>query len=139
MGHFDKYIIREDVTIEDVSSDWSVVIEPVPPDVVESDWETISNKCREENGVRTAVSEFAGPGRIHFVGRNDRAALTEKLSVSGSESAVEALHMLRMEYGTPWFGIEIDESNLPQELRRDQKAISFTKGCYLGPGNGCQD
>ena len=31
-----------------------------------------------------------------------------------------------------WSGTEADDSNLPQELQRDEKAISFNKGCYLG-------
>ena len=29
-------------------------------------------------------------------------------------------------------GVDLDESNLPQEADRDALAISFTKGCYLG-------
>ncbi len=32
----------------------------------------------------------------------------------------------------PWFGIDFNSDNLPQEVDRDQQAISFTKGCYLG-------
>ena len=40
--------------------------------------------------------------------------------------------MLRIEHQTPWFGMDASDANLPQELRRDEQAISFTKGCYLG-------
>ncbi|MEM9413470.1 MAG: glycine cleavage T C-terminal barrel domain-containing protein, partial [Planctomycetota bacterium] len=47
-------------------------------------------------------------------------------------SSYQSLNRIRIEYGTPWYGTEIDEKNLPQELRRDEKAISFNKGCYLG-------
>jgi folate-binding protein YgfZ len=32
----------------------------------------------------------------------------------------------------PWYGIDLDERNFPQELDRDATAISFRKGCYLG-------
>lgn len=32
----------------------------------------------------------------------------------------------------PWYGIDLNETNLPQEADRDAIAISFTKGCYLG-------
>jgi len=32
----------------------------------------------------------------------------------------------------PWYGIDLDDRNLPQEVDRDAQAISFTKGCYLG-------
>jgi folate-binding protein YgfZ len=43
-----------------------------------------------------------------------------------------AFHQARTIARFPWFGIDLDESNLPQEADRDGVAISFTKGCYLG-------
>ena len=39
---------------------------------------------------------------------------------------------MRIEAGTPIFGQDITPDNLPQEVGRDAKAISFVKGCYLG-------
>jgi folate-binding protein YgfZ len=38
----------------------------------------------------------------------------------------------RIEAGTPEFGQDVTTDNLPQELGRDARAISFIKGCYLG-------
>jgi len=32
----------------------------------------------------------------------------------------------------PWYGEDINEKNLPQEIGIDTRAISFKKGCYLG-------
>ena len=43
-----------------------------------------------------------------------------------------AYEMVRVEAGLPVYGLDIDESNFPQEVGRDKLAISFTKGCYLG-------
>jgi len=40
--------------------------------------------------------------------------------------------VLRVEHGWPVFGRDFDETNLPQEIARDERAISFSKGCYLG-------
>ena len=40
--------------------------------------------------------------------------------------------VLRIEAGTPVFGKEVTDKSLPQELGRDDRAISFVKGCYLG-------
>ena len=37
-----------------------------------------------------------------------------------------------MEAGTPVYGRDIDETNLPQEVARVERTISFTKGCYIG-------
>ena len=39
---------------------------------------------------------------------------------------------LRIEAGRPAFGKDVTEKNLPQEFGRDDRAISFVKGCYLG-------
>jgi aminomethyltransferase len=42
-----------------------------------------------------------------------------------------AWNYLRTEAGIPWFGVDMDESNLPMEFGL-QSAISMTKGCYRG-------
>ena len=39
---------------------------------------------------------------------------------------------LRIEAGTPVFGRDVTPDNLPQEIARDERAINFVKGCYLG-------
>ncbi len=44
----------------------------------------------------------------------------------------ESFDVLRIEAGTPVFGREVTEKNLPQEIGRDVQAINFVKGCYLG-------
>lgn len=43
-----------------------------------------------------------------------------------------ALEALRVESGIPRFGAEMDGETFPQEVRIDDRAISFTKGCYPG-------
>ena len=42
------------------------------------------------------------------------------------------LERLRIEAGTPRFGREIDDRVMPAEAGLDERAISFTKGCYPG-------
>ncbi|MBI3462406.1 MAG: aminomethyl transferase family protein, partial [Planctomycetes bacterium] len=43
-----------------------------------------------------------------------------------------AFEVLRIEAGTPLYGRDITDDNLPQDVGRNAQAISFTKGCYLG-------
>jgi folate-binding protein YgfZ len=43
-----------------------------------------------------------------------------------------AWETLRIKNFWPWYGVDIDERNLPQEIGIDARAISFNKGCYLG-------
>jgi hypothetical protein len=44
----------------------------------------------------------------------------------------EVFEALRIEAGTPVQGRDVTPENLPQELDRNDRAISFHKGCYLG-------
>jgi folate-binding protein YgfZ len=48
------------------------------------------------------------------------------------EAGPEVFELLRIEAGTPVFGRDVTEKNLPQEIGRDARAINFVKGCYLG-------
>jgi folate-binding protein YgfZ len=42
------------------------------------------------------------------------------------------LERLRIEAATPLFGVELDDRVLPAEAGLDERAISFSKGCYPG-------
>jgi folate-binding protein YgfZ len=44
----------------------------------------------------------------------------------------DELERMRIEAGTPRFGSEIDDRVMPAEAGLDERAISFTKGCYPG-------
>jgi folate-binding protein YgfZ len=80
-----------------------------------------------------AAAEVAGFGYL-LIGDSDRDAGVETW-LSGLEIPVcdpDALHSLRVENVTPWNGLDVTVDNLPQEVDRDEKAISFDKGCYLG-------
>jgi folate-binding protein YgfZ len=54
--------------------------------------------------------------------------LDSTLDADGEES----LEALRIEAATPRYGREIDDRVLPAEAGLDERAISFTKGCYPG-------
>src|SRR4051794_33287911 len=48
-------------------------------------------------------------------------------------TGLEAWEIARIEAGRPEWGIDIDESTIPQEANLDElHAISYTKGCYTG-------
>ena len=44
----------------------------------------------------------------------------------------QSVEMARIEAFTPDYGRDISADNLPQEVARDARAISFVKGCYIG-------
>ncbi|HZF08452.1 MAG TPA: glycine cleavage T C-terminal barrel domain-containing protein [Thermoanaerobaculia bacterium] len=44
----------------------------------------------------------------------------------------EALEVLRAEAGIPRYGVDYGADNFPQESGLEERAVSYTKGCYLG-------
>jgi folate-binding protein YgfZ len=56
-------------------------------------------------------------------------ALRGRGAVPVSEPAAE---IVRVESGRPRWGAELDESVIPQEAGLNERAVSFTKGCYVG-------
>jgi folate-binding protein YgfZ len=43
-----------------------------------------------------------------------------------------AADCLRIERGRPRYGVDLDDSVIPQEAGLNARAVSFTKGCYVG-------
>ena len=57
------------------------------------------------------------------------AALQDAGATPVDEDVVECL---RVERGRPRYGIDLDDTVIPQEAGLNQRAVSFTKGCYVG-------
>lgn len=58
-----------------------------------------------------------------------RAAVIDAGAVEIGEPAAECL---RIERGRPRFGVDLDDTVIPQEAGLNERAVSFTKGCYVG-------
>ena len=43
-----------------------------------------------------------------------------------------AWNILRTEAGVPWYGVDMDERTLPPEAALEARALSYSKGCYVG-------
>src|SRR4051794_3135146 len=43
-----------------------------------------------------------------------------------------AAEVLRVEAGRPRYGIDLDDTTIPQEAGLNERAVSFAKGCYIG-------
>jgi folate-binding protein YgfZ len=119
----DRYVIREDVQLRDTTAARSYLLasdlKSQIGDVLVHwiSWDLIG---RPSSGlIEIASSEIV----------RMRNVLKEQ-DVTPCNMAV--FETLRIEAGTPLFGVDFNDTNLPQELGRDSLAISFTKGCYLG-------
>ena len=50
----------------------------------------------------------------------------------GGPAGYTALNALRLETGSPWFGYDFGEKQIPHEAGLEKSHISYTKGCYTG-------
>ncbi len=63
----------------------------------------------------------------------DRDALRVVLLEAGvAEVGEQAAECLRIERGRPRYGVDLDDTVIPQEAGLNERAVSFTKGCYVG-------
>jgi len=63
----------------------------------------------------------------------DTELLLSGLADAGALPIGEATaECLRVECGRPRYGIDLDDSVIPQEAGLNQRAVSFQKGCYVG-------
>src|SRR5271154_1245877 len=138
LQHLDKYIIADDVTLEDETTNWAAIGIEGPTSA-----ETLLalglptpledfHVATLDNGF-TARAAATGPlGFRVFVPVADLGALIEKLAAAGvAEADAEAARSVRIENGRPRYGEDITERYLTQETQQMQ-AVSFSKGCYLG-------
>ncbi len=64
---------------------------------------------------------------------SDRDTVHEALLSAGARPvSAEAVEIVRVERGRPRYGIDLDETVIPQEAGLNERAVSFTKGCYVG-------
>ncbi len=141
--HLDRYLIREQVEIYDRSDDWSELllaggeaeqllhqlVESVPVDPLDHRPARLAGQP-----IWLRRVEIAGPNSFLIAGAADAIDAAEiALAAEGATMCGSAaFEAVRIEAGYPWFGLDITDKNLPQEVDRNDKAISFSKGCYLG-------
>ena len=87
---------------------------------------------------RVVRHDFAGPAALELIVPASNAIEVWQHLLNIGESiglrpvGLDALQVLRVEAGLPWPLEDIDADVLPAETRQIERAVSFTKGCYLG-------
>ncbi len=134
--HLDMYKIGREVELEDEPGKWAITsligpaaaqLSGVPPVAPEH-----FHRPHERDGIELiAVATDLGVDLISAAG--DRDALHASLARDGiAEVSAEAAEILRVESGRPRFGAEMSAATIPQEAGINERAVSFTKGCYIG-------
>jgi folate-binding protein YgfZ len=128
--HLDTFVITEDVTVEDVSASLSQVglYGPKAADVLA--------------GVRTRGIELRHvlpggdigvDGVELIIAAAEQAALLHALEAAGAmRISLDTADVTRIEAGIPRFLVDMDTSTIPLEAGIEDRAISLTKGCYVG-------
>ena len=77
--------------------------------------------------VRAVVTDL---GADVICDAEQAAAVREALGVP--DVPEDVAEVLRVERGRPRYGVDLDDSVIPQEAGLNDRAVSFTKGCYVG-------
>lgn len=92
--------------------------------------------ARDWSGGELTVARLdplGGPGYDLIAPRAELARLLDALVSAGARpTGGAAVDALRVEAGIPLFGVDMDEGTLPPEAGLEARAVSFTKGCYIG-------
>ncbi|MFP6668764.1 MAG: glycine cleavage T C-terminal barrel domain-containing protein [Pirellulales bacterium] len=144
IAHLDRYIIREDVQLHDRSEEWASLLlaggesDKIVGEMLNVDppggWCRHETGTSEGRGVRVcAMDQYGAGGFLLTADVETMSALAGRIADRGVLGCgLAAAEVLRIESGLPMFGADITEENFPQEVGRDEFAVSFTKGCYLG-------
>ena len=148
LGKLDQFIFSEDVQLGDVTDTFAAVA------IVGPDAASILSRALdvpaamlaslpEHGNVRASFgNQSAIIVRVSDVGETGYDVLVEAAAFStllaalreggASEIDAAAADMLRVEGGIPKFHVDMDEETIPLEAGIESRAISLTKGCYVG-------
>ena len=85
-------------------------------------------------GLTAVVSgDYGRPGFEIFLPSDGRARAMALLEAAGAvKISAETASVTRIEAGVPEFGTDMNDATIPLEAGIEHRAISFTKGCYVG-------
>ena len=146
----EKFIVADDVQIVDVAPHYGLLSVQGPKAAAVVSVLNLFTGLPEKAGQSTTATDatlgeiyLANVPRLNssgfdlFVPVAAMGAVADKLVAAAKESGGRAcgwtaLEMARIEAGIPRFGADMDESNLPHEAGIEARAVSYTKGCYIG-------
>lgn len=145
-AHLDRYLISEAVELADVTEQFAqfhlagpraaavleaALGEPLPP--------LAEFQHMERTFGRNATCSLRRHDRLGLLGwdivcRSDHADGVRQMLVAAGAAAAGAdtFETLRVEAGTPVYGVDIDETRFVMEVAGVQRAVDYTKGCFIG-------
>jgi len=137
--HLDKFIIADDVTLEDVTAD-TFALGLEGPQALRLAAEagirapSAAGGHAEWDPYSVAAVSFTGAAGLRIYG--PRLRQDDAIGLIAATGAVEATaadaEASRIAHFRPRYGHDISDRSLPQETQQMARAVHFQKGCYLG-------
>ena len=144
LAHLNRYLIADEVEINDPNNDWTILSlqGPRAPSILDTvfshaELPRLPNHhamVQFEGAPICAVrSDYTGESGFDLIVQNSLLpAFAQRLEQQGVAWVGERVqHLLRVEAGLPRYGVDFNEEHLLLEVGLDN-AYSYTKGCYLG-------
>jgi folate-binding protein YgfZ len=130
--HLENFVITEDVIVEDVT-DRFAQIGLYGPKAAEVLAASAGGEPSSAPLFVLSSSDIGVEGVDLIVTRDAAADLVSALERSGAVPVeAETAEVTRIEAGIPRFLVDMDTSTIPLEAGIENRAISLTKGCYVG-------
>ena len=148
MAKLDQFIFSEDVQLGDVTSTFAAVaivgpralasvarVTGLSPDALVElpPHGSIRTAFNGHPAIVLRATDLGEPGYELLVESSELTALRDDLQAAGGVMADAGVaEVIRIEGGVPRFHQDMDEETIPLEAGIEGRAISLTKGCYVG-------
>jgi folate-binding protein YgfZ len=107
-------------------------VDPPDADTLAS-WPEFANAALNGAGRLFRHDVYGAPGFVIRVPHASSDAWVSRLRLAGATiTPASAVEFARIEAGRPEFLVDMDADTIPLEAGIEERAISFTKGCYVG-------
>ncbi|MBI4552472.1 MAG: aminomethyl transferase family protein, partial [Candidatus Latescibacteria bacterium] len=144
----DRYLLIDDVTMADVTDHLSLIAVhgPRSTDLLAaligpfSPLNVPQHLTRDVHGIPLLITRTNRTGEAGYdlyvppehAGTLWSALLDRGRQFGARPVGLDALDVLRVEAGIPQYGVDMNDNIIPVEARITERAVSFTKGCYIG-------
>lgn len=145
LKHLDRFLIAESVELIDATNRYAQLhlagpqAQRILETVIGAEVPALAEFQHMERNIGPATASIRRRDRLGLPGYdivcpNARAeTLWQQLTQAGARPAgADAYEILRIEAGTPIYGIDIDETRFVMEIGHATRAVSYTKGCFPG-------
>jgi folate-binding protein YgfZ len=142
--HLERFVFAEDVQVEDATAslaEWSVY-GPAAGDVLKAAGaagapaQLFASTPARIAGIDVVIvrsDDIGVTGYSLLMDAGGAGAVRAAVEAAGAmASSAEDVEAVRVESGRPWFGVDMDTDTIPLEAGLEDRAISRSKGCYVG-------